>query len=80
MCQLSIIQAFSALDKYCNKWLKNFDKRPHRRFVILRDGERWTRLTLAPSTCNIWFLGPMHVIQPPNGISIGSADFAGLND
>jgi len=59
--------------KYRNAWSKNFDKRPHRRPVATRCGE-WIR---SPSnTCFLWSTW----VSPPNGISIGSAVFAGFTD
>ena len=55
-----------------SKCSKNFDRRPHRRFVTPCGGE-WIR----PS--NAWFL-LVTWVSPRNGISIGLAVFAGLTN
>jgi len=61
-----------------SKFPKEFGKRPHRRLVT-RLGCECVRPLLTPPS-NTWFLGLTWVSPspPPNGISIGSAVFAGL--
>jgi len=65
----------------------NLTNRPHRRRTWTVVPILYNGLLIAPQNCpfpwgiwtpsNTWFLGPTRVLNP-NGISIGSADFAGL--